>query len=241
MKRNSLAGNTYESDYLDKSDKFRKALGFFKKIHHTQKLILNAQKSEEHKLWKEIKKGNILALGQVYDQYVDLLFSYGFNLSKDKSYVMDCIHDLFLDLYKYRERLAETDNIKYYLISSLRRKVNRKYKQKLVHFSENENFENHLELIQHSLSPEENLIALENDLGKSNIWQKATKFLTKTQLKGLQLRFKEGKPYEEIAEIMDVSVETSRTIIYRALKSLRKNMIMPTLLFGTALLTIFLT
>ncbi|MEX0315196.1 MAG: RNA polymerase sigma factor [Allomuricauda sp.] len=200
---------------------------------------MSAQKSEEQKLWKEIKKGNILALGQVYDQYVDLLFSYGFQLSKDKSYVMDCIHDLFLDIYKYRERLAETDNIKYYLLSSLRRKVNRRYKQKLVHLPEGEYLENHIKVLQHSLSPEEKLIALETNLGKSNIWQKATEFLTKTQLKGLQLRYKEGKQYEEIAEIMDVSVETSRTIIYRAIKSLRKNMIMPTILFGMALLALF--
>ena len=198
----------------------------------------NTGNSENLVLWNKIKKGNIIALGEVYDEYIDILFSYGFQLAKDKSYVMDCIHDLFLDLYKYRETLSETDNIKYYLFTSLRRKINRKYKQGLVHFSETEHFENHLGLLNRVLSPEEKLIALENDFKKINIWQKATDFLTKTQLKGLQLRFKEGRPYEEIAEIMDVSVETSRTIIYRAIKSLRKNMILPTLLFGKTILSL---
>ncbi|MGX1929900.1 RNA polymerase sigma factor [Flagellimonas sp. 2504JD4-2] len=202
---------------------------------------MNAQNKDEHILWNEIKKGNVIALGQVYDLYIQVLFSYGFQLSKDKTYVMDCIHDLFLDLYKYREKLSDTDNIKYYLLTSLRRKVNRKYKQNLVHFAEKEAFENHLNMLQHVLSPEERIIALENDSKKGKIWQKANDFLTKTQVKGLQLRFKEGRPYEEIAEIMDVSVETSRTIIYRAIKSLRKNMIMPSVLFGLSILALFLS
>ncbi|WP_298791576.1 sigma-70 family RNA polymerase sigma factor [uncultured Allomuricauda sp.] len=202
---------------------------------------MSTQKKEELILWNEIKKGNVIALGQVYDLYIKLLFSYGFQLSNDKNYVMDCIHDLFLDLYKYRERLSATDNIKYYLITSLRRKINRKYKHSLVHFSERENIENQMDALQHVLSPEERLIALENDSKKVGIWQKANNFLTKTQLRGLQLRFMEERPYEEIAEIMDVSVGTSRTIIYRAIKSLRKNMILPTILFGKTILTLFLT
>ncbi len=192
---------------------------------------METQKKEEQLLWSEMKKGNVIALGQLYDLYIKTLFSYGFQISHDKDYVMDCIHDLFLDLYKYREKLSETDNIKYYLLKSLRRKVNKKYKQNLVHFAENATLENHPGLVLHALSPEEKLIAIENDFKKNTIWQKAKEFLTKTQLRGLQLRYKEERPYEEIAEIMDVSVETSRTIIYRAIKSLRKNMVMPILLF----------
>ncbi|MDC6366788.1 MULTISPECIES: RNA polymerase sigma factor [Flavobacteriaceae] len=180
-------------------------------------------------------QGDVNALGKVYDLYVDTLFSYGFQLSKDKGYTMDCIHDLFLDLYKYRGRLSEVDNIEYYLIRSIKRKINRRHKEKLVHCSK-ETFEAQYALLRQDLSPEEVLVAFENDAQKTNIWQKATVFLTKTQQKGIILRFKEGRPYEEIAEIMDVSVETSRTIIYRAIKSLRENMILPTMVLGKILM-----
>ena len=49
----------------------------------------------------------------------------------------------------------------------------------------------------------------------------ALESLTKKQRKGLFLRFNQDKSYEEISEIMEVSVQTARTIVYRALKALR--------------------
>ena len=82
-------------------------------------------------LWMEIKKGDLKALGHLYDLYINVLFSYGIKHSKDKEHVMDCIHDLFLDLYKYKEKLTCTDNVKYYLFASLKRKINKKYYKKI--------------------------------------------------------------------------------------------------------------
>ena len=182
---------------------------------------------EELILWNELRKGNVVALGKVYDIYIDVLFSYGMQFSEDRNYVMDCIHDLFLDLYKYRSNLSETNNVKYYLLRSLKRKINRKHKEKTTYFDNDAPFTHVLR--NHVPSPEEDLIAIERTTQKNHSLQKATEFLTKRQQKGLSLRFKEKRSYEEIAEIMNTSVETSRTIIYRAIKSLRKNIVLPIL------------
>ncbi|MEX0359408.1 MAG: RNA polymerase sigma factor [Allomuricauda sp.] len=188
--------------------------------------MLENQNTNELALWNEIRKGNVLALGEVYDIYIDDLFSYGIQFSEDRSHVMDCIHDLFLDLYKYQSRLAATTNVKYYLLTSLKRKIIRRHNSKLTHYT------NETPLLpndqrNHIPSPEEELIAMENDWLRSHSLLKATEFLTKRQQKGLSLRFYEKRSYEEIAEIMNTSVETSRTIIYRAIKSLRKNIVLP--------------
>ncbi|WP_420602763.1 RNA polymerase sigma factor [Flagellimonas sp.] len=182
---------------------------------------------EEIVLWNELRKGNVIALGRVYDIYIDDLFSYGMQFSEDRNYVMDCIHDLFLDLYKYQSRLSETNNVKYYLLKSLKRKINRKHKEKATYFNNDVPFK--YVLRSHVPSPEEELIAIEKAAQKSQSLHKATEFLTKRQQKGLSLRFNEKRSYEEIAEIMNTSVETSRTIIYRAIKSLRKNIVLPLL------------
>ena len=73
-------------------------------------------------LWYKIKRGEIAALGELYDVYIDTLFPYGVSMSSDKVLVMDSIHDLFLDLYKYREKLADCPQVKFYLLKSLKRK-----------------------------------------------------------------------------------------------------------------------
>lgn len=173
--------------------------------------------------WKKLKKGNIAALGDIYDLYIDDLYLYGMQRSEDKDYVMDCIHDLFLDLYKYRSKLATTNNVKYYLLKSLKRKLSRQYKSKVIPTSNEYHFESSYTQGNYSKSPEEEVIELEYVEEKTHKLTEALTYLTKRQKKGLSLRFNEEKSYETIAEIMDVSVQTSRTIIYRGIKTLRQH------------------
>jgi RNA polymerase sigma-70 factor (ECF subfamily) len=175
-------------------------------------------------LWEKLKRGDIHALGEIYDLYIDILFSYGIQMSKDKSYVMDCIHDLFLDIYKYRAKLASTDNVKYYLIKSLKRKINKKYNSKIVSIDNEDCF--HTNSYTTTKSFEEEIIASEESTMLNLKLADALISLSKRQRKGLFLRFNEEMPYEEIAQIMNVSIQTSRTIIYRGVKQLRKCMIL---------------
>lgn len=172
--------------------------------------------------WKKLISGDKQALGELYDQYIDILFSYGMYHSKDRGYVMDCIHDLFLDLHKYRKSLYLTTNVEYYLIKSLRRKINKKYKTKDTPVSMKE----FLFLLEgnsknHSISCEEEIIKIEQTSEINANLKKALKTLTKKQRKVLFLRFNENRTYEEISVIMGISIDTARTSIYRAIKTLR--------------------
>lgn len=187
----------------------------------------------EFLLWEKLKRGDIHALGEIYDLYIEILFSYGIQISNDKSYVMDCIHDLFLDIYKYRATLTSTDNVKYYLIKSLKRKINKKYKSKIVSFDNEDSFNANSYTTTRSF--EEEIIASEESTILNLKLADALISLSKRQRKGLFLRFNEEMPYEEIAQIMNVSIQTSRTIIYRGVKQLRKCMI----LFMLFMVTLF--
>ena len=91
---------------------------------------LKVVKELESTMWVDLKKGNKIALGKLYDIYIDSLFAFGIQNSQDRSFVMDCIHDLFLDLYKYRSTIKITDNSKNYLFKSLKRKINKRYLRK---------------------------------------------------------------------------------------------------------------
>ncbi|VXC13438.1 RNA polymerase sigma factor [Maribacter litoralis] len=178
-------------------------------------------KNTETVIWKKLIDGDESALGDLYNIYVDCLFSYGINCTKDRTYVMDCIHDLFVDLYKYRENLSMTDNVKYYLFRSLKRKINRKYATKTISVTEEYQYSLNEQTRNYTTSCEEEIIKKERLTEKRMVLANALESLTKKQRRGLFLRFNQDKSYEEISEIMEVSVQTARTIVYRALKALR--------------------
>ncbi|QDO93157.1 sigma-70 family RNA polymerase sigma factor [Formosa sediminum] len=174
-------------------------------------------------IWKKIKEGDKVAFGELYDRYVNILFSYGMYHSKDRGYVMDCIHDLFVDLYKYRTNLSKTDNVKYYLFKSLKRKINKKYNKKNAAISLDE-FDYEIEVMnkRHSDSYEKKIITEEHVSERNKNLRNAMKTLSDKQRQILSLRFEEEKTYEEISGIIGVSVQSARTSIYRAIKALRK-------------------
>lgn len=189
----------------------------------------------DRQIWRQIKQGDSVALGQLYDRYIDILFSFGIQQSNDRAYVMDCIHDLFLDLYKYRKKIADTDNVKSYLFTSLKRKINKKYRRRPIPISVAEpNFDTNMHR-RHTISHEAAIIEMEQVAERNLRLANAMTTLTKKQQKGLFLRFNQAKPYEEIADILEISIDSARTTVYRAIKALREQpfivLILPSLLF----------
>ena len=169
-------------------------------------------------MWAKLKDGDVHAMGDLYDIYVDELFAYGMQFCKDKSHVMDAIHDLFLNLYKYRKTLADTDNVTFYLFRSLKNnilKVENKNRA-FVAFPRDQN-----EKCGDS-SIEERICAEEFETEREYKLAMAITRLSKKQRKALFLRYTQERSYEDVAAIMNVSIQTSRTIIYRAVKTLRK-------------------
>ena len=176
----------------------------------------------ETTIWKNLINGEETALGELYNLYIDILFCYGIQNSKDRGYVMDCIHDLFVDLYKYRKSLSVTDNVKYYLFRSLKRKINKKYNKKMISVSEEFQYSINSVNKNYTKSHEEEIIAKERTSEKHAKLENILCTLTEKQRKGLFLRYNKEKTYLEISQIMGVSVQTARTSIYRAIKALRK-------------------
>ena len=191
---------------------------------------MNNSNNNEDALWESLRSGDLDALGSLYDLYIDNLFSYGIQVSSDKAFVMDCIHDLFLDLYKYRKKLSTTNNVKYYLLRSLKNKILRNKKSKVIYLPDISLHKKNINQ-NYSESFEDSVIRKEFQEEKELKLSNAISFLSKKQKQGLYLRFNEGKSYEDIAKIMSVSIQTSRTIVYRAIKELRKHLTLLVLIY----------
>lgn len=178
--------------------------------------------NKDYYLWESFKSGNDEAFYRLYDQHAEVLYHFGIHFSKDKDFIKDCIHDLFLDLYKYRKGLSSTDNIKFYLLRSLRRKIYKEQSKGIPIFYDEAILETK---DYHVVAFEDILIASETEIENYQALKKAMGKLTDRQREILSLRIVHSIAYPEIAEMVGMSVESTRTNIYRALKRLRNSIL----------------
>lgn len=171
-------------------------------------------------IWLAFKQGSRRALDYIFEKYVRLLYAYGGKISKDQALVEDCIQDLFIELWTKRENLSETDNIKFYLMKSLRRKIVRKITED--HRIQTEPLQGDDYTVDLEFSVEFHIIQEQSSLEQREQLTKALKQLSKRQREAIYLKFYEKLRYEEIAEMMNLSVKSTYNLIGKAIDTLRK-------------------
>ena len=175
--------------------------------------------NSDYVLWKRIKAGEKQAFQDLYNLYADILFSFGTIFSKDHEFVKDCIHDLIVDLYKYRRNLADSYNIRNYLFKSLKRRIQTKATKKLnLVYSE--------ALTRESETLGDHMEQSDADEQQQQL-TKITELIDQLPFKQreiLNLRFQLDLSYPEIAGILDISTESVRTSVYRSIKTIRERL-----------------
>lgn len=171
-------------------------------------------------LWEDFKNGNDLAFSQIYSMYSPKLYRYGLRFTSNTTLIEDSIHDLFSSLAKTRMNLSPTNNIQFYLIKSFKRKLFRQLnKEKRYDFDQ----EQQPSVFEITYSIEHDIIHEESASQKMRLLKKAIESLTPRQKEAIYLRFTEEFDYEMISEIMDMSIESCRNLLYRTIKNLREN------------------
>ncbi len=165
--------------------------------------------------WIDFIHGDESAFEAIYREHIDDLFAFGIKYHSDRETVLDCIHDLFVSLFN-NSNIAKEVQVKFYLFSSLRRRLLRA-KQERDKFEITQVPE---ELLWTS-SPELEWIKKEHDTINVQRIKAQIETLPKRQREVLFLKYYMDFSYEEIASIMDVSVESCRTLSYRAIKQLK--------------------
>ncbi len=183
-------------------------------------------------LWQSLKNDDRQALAVIYKRHVKELHRYGRHFSLDEAEVSDCLHDLFVELWQKRAQLAsDIDNIRFYLIKSLRNRLLRLAdKQKRIVLSE--------DMANYSFDFERahDVELMQNEDEQQQITQlnQALNSLSPRQREALFLRFYQNLSYDEVANIMNVEQQSAYNLVFRAVESLRKQ-------FGFALLLIFVS
>lgn len=170
-------------------------------------------------IWDNFRNGEENAFVLIYNQFIDTLYNYGERLTDDRELIKDSVQDLFVDLWKNKEKLPQVTSVKYYLFKAYKRKVikNLIRKRKLPidkNILEDYNFEivfsHESELIARQISEQEQKRLLRS-LNK----------LPRRQKEAITLKFLDGFSYQEVASIMSMNVKSTYNLIYRALAMLK--------------------
>ena len=178
------------------------------------------QNQDIHFIWKSFLYGNKDAFAYIYNLYLDTLYRYGTKFCLDENLVKDAIQEVFLDLYLKRENnKTNPQNLKYYLILALKRNLIKKLQRE-------RNFINENEIDEFSFQPvyciEQLIIEYEEEEEVLKRINEILFQLSPGQKEVLYLRFNESLEYTEISQIMNISVESVRKQVYRALKVIRE-------------------
>lgn len=182
---------------------------------------------DDRVLWQHFKQGDEATFAAIYRQHVQTLFRYGMSLRPDEDFVRDCVHDVFVEVWTKRERLGDTDSIKFYLIKSLKNRIfNQVEKQQRLAPVDSALGWNPVETTAHAtLSPEEDFIRGQDETHLLDRLSRCLDRLPPRQREAVQLRFFEGLDYHQVAELLAVSQQSAYNLIFRALEELRKHLL----------------
>jgi DNA-directed RNA polymerase specialized sigma24 family protein len=90
----------------------------------------------DSEIWKDFKSGEEEAFCILYDTYFSILCTCGRKFTLDEQLVKDCVQDQFVELISKREKLSDTDNVRFYLIRSLRRRIARRMNTAYMNFEQ---------------------------------------------------------------------------------------------------------
>jgi RNA polymerase sigma factor (sigma-70 family) len=168
----------------------------------------------------------------IYNLYVDELFTYGLYLGFEREIVMDAIQDVFCKLSADTSMLDNVSNMKFYLFKSLKNRLFDIYRSRKEHVPL-ENVDAGREIpFQINVNVEDLLIEEEEQQQIKREIEEMLGSLTDRQREIIYLRYVQEYDYDQIAQLLNISVHGCRKLVSKAMNSLREK-------FGT--LITFLT
>ena len=175
----------------------------------------------DEQVWLAFREGDKEAFSFIYTHYLEILFNYGMKVVNDRSLVKDSIQELFIDLWKSRQNLSGTNQIRYYLFKALRRKLVREAtKQRLTTEKFLQDFKGELTVN----SAENAYISAEISEERKIVLQKALGKISLRQQEVLNLLFFENYSYEQISQVMSINVKSVYTLAWKAFSALKKSL-----------------
>jgi RNA polymerase sigma factor (sigma-70 family) len=169
-------------------------------------------------IWLAFKEGSWDAYTRLYNDHFKVLNNYGYKFTRDVNIIEDAIHDLFIKLWTNRATLGNPASIKNYLYKSLRGIIFRKIQgqSRFVGLESETDYNFSFEI-----SFDHQIIANEEERELQYKIKTVVKTLPARQQEIIYLRFYEGLGYDEIADIMEININSAYKLLYKAFNNLQ--------------------
>lgn len=158
-------------------------------------------------------------ISDLYFVHFEDLLHYGLKFTKDKVIVEDAIQEIFVDLLRNEKKYSTIEHPKLYLFKSIKYLILKELTKRSSNVDLSESFK-----ISESITMpiEDQIIEQEAAKHKRKIILETLNELSPKEKESVYLKYIGGLDYPEISEIMQIKIETVRTMVYRALKKIRK-------------------
>lgn len=165
-----------------------------------------------------MRKENIAS---IYNRYVDDLYTYALYLGFEKGIIMDAIHDVFCKFAASEKLLQDVSNIKFYLFKSLKNRLYDIYKAR-KEYAELSAIDLQETPFNIQVTIEERLIGQEEQQQIKNQLAEMLDSLTERQREIVYLRYVQEYDYEQISELLNISIHGCRKLLSKAMQNLRE-------------------
>lgn len=185
-------------------------------------MVTTTKIADEMALWNAFRGGDHEAFTTIYRSYVNLLYNYSISITQDRELIKDCLHDLFVELWRNHQNLGETTSIRYYLMASIKRKLVRHLENQQRQTQHHESY--YVEYPDIVGSHENRLVACEEEKQFQQVLNESFRFLTKRQREALSLKFFHDMDTEQISSKMNINPQSVYNLIFGALKTLKQHL-----------------
>jgi RNA polymerase sigma factor (sigma-70 family) len=147
--------------------------------------------------------------------------------------VKDCIHDVFVYLWDRRSSLGDTDNVRLYLLKSLRNRMLKVIKRETLLVALEQDVEGEF---SYESPIEEQIVHSEEVQLTSKRVRTAINALSPRQREVVHLRFFEGLTNDQIAGLMDITKPAVANLIHASLTALRRIYYVVQILLGCVMI-----
>lgn len=183
-------------------------------------MIVNYQTESDPGLWLLLRNGDFQAFEQLYTRHFHDLYVYSYKLTKEKQVSLDCLQELFIQIWEKKERLQTVQSVRYYLMKWLKRDVFRFLNDKNLHHLLNINDEGER---FHTLTVEFHPEDEEYAKFRAKQIRTAIGQLSTREREVVYLRFMMGLPYDEICEVLNLNYQVVMNYQNRAFNALKNN------------------
>ena len=176
-------------------------------------------RSADTALWLKFREGDIRAFAALYQKYCSIMTRVCLRISPDSDIIKDCIHDLFVEMWKSRTRLALPVSVKAYLVRSVQRKIIRQLRRRRL-----DRYAYPVETMQEAITVsciEKAIIAEQLRQEQQENIRRAIRVLTRRQQEAVYLKFYANLSYPEIAGKMCISTDAIYNLISKAIGNMQ--------------------